>query len=157
VLSTTAATTSPVGSYPISVASTGTLSAANYFFSPVTGTYTVTAIPAGGGPPAVKTIVINTAMKLTKNPNGTYQMAFSLTNTGTVLATNSVIAYVKLNGVLALPNPLAFGDIPGNGGTEATIFTFPASVGASGTAAIEQVSGAYAGGTFGGTVHVTLP
>jgi hypothetical protein len=115
----------------------------------------VTAAPAGG-PPAVKTIVIETTMKLTK-VNGTYQMAFTVTNNGTVSAPSSVVSYVKLNGVSAPNYPASFGTIPGNGGSESTVITFPGSVGASGAAVIEQVSGAYTGGTFGGSVHVTLP
>jgi hypothetical protein len=73
VITTTAAQTSPVGSYPIT-ASLGTLSAANYTFVFVNGTLTVTSAP----PPDFTLTVTPTSLALENGGSATF--TFSLTS-----------------------------------------------------------------------------
>ena len=60
-----------------------------------------------------------------------------------------------MNPTLA-PLPINIGSIPANSVTAMEII-WPATIGNSGASVIQQFTGTYTGGSFGGSVHVTLP
>ncbi|HCE67629.1 MAG TPA: hypothetical protein DER40_08970 [Geobacter sp.] len=97
-LSTTAVTNSPVGSYPITV-TTGTLAAANYSFSFVNGTLTVTG-------QTVPTVTWNTPATIT------YGTALSATQLNATASVPGTFAYTP-----------AAGSVP-NAGTQTLSVTF---------------------------------
>jgi hypothetical protein len=145
-LSTTATTSSPIGTYPITIAQ-GTLSAANYTFSLVNGTLDVVAAPM---------IVLSTTATLTKVP-GSYQATVTVTNSGTGPASNVQLTAATLGAATGSPLPLSLGTLAAGGGSASITVTFPTSAGSDGAAVVEKLSGSYAGGTFSASVRATLP
>jgi hypothetical protein len=145
---TTATTSSPACTYPI-VPALGTLSAANYTFTPfVNGTLTV----------SVSSVVLTTTATVTGSAAGGYSATVTVTNTGTVNAVGAVLKLATLNGFATttlLPHSL--GTIPANGGTATVTVAFSGTDGGDTTSAVEEYAGTYTGGTFSGGIRVVLP
>ncbi len=158
ILTTTATPASTPGGYFLKV-DTGTLHAANYLFAPVSSTYTITAPPP---PPPPPTIIITAVLSLQKRSDGKFVADVTIKNSGTGPASNVTITLAKLNGVAGVVNPtlaplpINIGSIPANSVTAMEII-WPATIGNSGASVIQQFTGTYTGGSFGGSVHVTLP
>src|ERR1700754_3363561 len=107
---------------------------------------------AFGAAVAQGTVQLTTTATLTKLGDGSYQATVYVSNNGTGTAQDIAFSSASLGsaaGISALP---ALGDIP-SGGFASTVFNFPASAGASGTAVVERYSGSYSGGTFGGSIR----
>jgi hypothetical protein len=133
-LTTTATATSPVGAYPI-VAALGTLAAANYTFSLVNGTLSVTkAIPGSGGTAAV--IVASSLNPSTYGQSVTFTTTVPTGATGTVtfadngtaisnaIAITGTTAAYTTSSLLGGAHPISgiySGDSNHNGATSAAI------------------------------------
>jgi hypothetical protein len=77
-------------------------------------------------------------------------------NNGTGTAQTVVLTGATLGGASGSVLPQAIGNIA-PGGSAAVVATFPATAGVSGAAAVEGLSGTYAGATFGANLRVRLP
>lgn len=97
------------------------------------------------GPPSAK-----------KDGNGNWAVKFGVANSGYFDAQAVAITSCKLNGAVAYNLPMQVGDIV-HGGTSWVTVTFPGSAGASGQTVTLQSSGGFTGGTFSGSIKVTLP
>ncbi|HZL25885.1 MAG TPA: choice-of-anchor D domain-containing protein [Acidobacteriaceae bacterium] len=148
VLTSTVTTSSPVGSYPISI-SLGTLHAANYIFTLFTNAYYITPYEVPDAP--VKLLATATIAR-----SDTYHVNVTITNSGGATATNVVLTSVKLHAVAGTPANKAIGSIPAGGSVVVTI-SVPLTAGTSGASVIQQIAGTYTGGSFGGTGYATLP
>ena len=146
-LSTTATTSSPIGTYPITPAP-GTLTAANYTFTFVNGTLNVVAAP---------TIVLTTTAPLSGSASAGYTATVTVTNTGTGAASNVTLTGATLGSVSGTPIPHSLGTLAAGVGFATVMVNFPASAGANGAAVVEKISGSYTGGTFSLSVRTTLP
>jgi len=104
VLQTSATGTSPLGTYPITVASLGTLSAANYTFVSAPGTLTIVpGIPAIAWDP-VSPITYGTALSNSQQLNATASYNGSQLTTGTYTYTLSTVTGTVLQpGVVLNP------------------------------------------------------
>ncbi len=94
---------------------------------------------------------------LSEQADGSYQMAVTVTNSGTATAqavqvTSAILGSTATTTAL----PLQFGDIAVNGSKTLTL-NFPASSGTSGSRSSEQVSGTYSTGSFSLGQRVVLP
>jgi hypothetical protein len=146
-LTTTATTSSPAGTYPITVMA-GTLTAANYTFNFINGTLSVVA------PPAVS---ITTASTLTGSHSAGYTLTITIHNTGTGPVSNLVLSAATLGATSGSPLPKAWGTVAA-GGTATFTVAYPGSVGADGAGVAERFSGTYTGGSFSTSLRsVTLP
>lgn len=153
-LSTTATPSSAAGNYPISITA-GTLSAANYTFNLVPGTYTLTKAPVVT--PQAPTIALTvTSYCLAVIDHGGYTVSVTIKNTGTATAPNVVLSFVRIGAAFGNPPYLSYGDIPPGGSVTKTV-GFPQTIGGAGQVVIQTINGTYSGGTFGSTSHVTLP
>jgi len=144
--STTATNSSPVGTYPVAIA-LGTLASPNYTFTFVNGTLSVLAPP---------TIIITTTATLSKVEGG-YQARITVTNTGTVAATNVQLTTALLGSVAGSPLPQILGTVAASGGSNTVVVMFPVSAGASGAGIVEKFTGTYTGGSFSGGSRAVLP
>ncbi|HZL28485.1 MAG TPA: MBG domain-containing protein [Acidobacteriaceae bacterium] len=145
-LSTTATTSGPAGTYPITVTQ-GTLAAENYNFTFINGTLSVVTAP---------TIILTTTATLTAVTNG-YQATVTVANSGTGPASNVTITSATLGAASGSPVPQNGGTIAAGSSITFTV-TFPASAGAPGSAVPEKYAGTYTGGSFAGSVRAaTLP
>ena len=147
-LSTTATPSSVVGFYPINIA-VGTLAAANYSFAFSNGQYYL-------APYVVPSASVRLTVKTSIARGDNFGVTVTVTNNGTATAQNVVLTSLKLNAVHGSPASRAMGNIPA-GGSAVTTFMVPFSAGASGHTVVEQIAGTYTGGTFGGTLYVSLP
>jgi hypothetical protein len=146
-LTTTATSSSPAGNYPITAA-LGTLTAANYTFNFVNGTFSVVT------PPTTSDTVSTT---LTGSAAAGYVLTITVQNTGASAISNVVLTAATLGSTSGTPLPQTWGTIAAG---SAAIFTvnFPGSVGADGAGVAERYSGTYTGGSFVGSFRsVTLP
>ena len=101
VLSTMATTTSPVGSYPISV-TLGTLSAANYTFNPMPGTITVTQATNTITFPAIANVTYGISpIPLTASANSGLAITYSVIS-GPATVTSGAGAAVTITGIGAV-------------------------------------------------------
>jgi YVTN family beta-propeller protein len=146
VFSTTATSSSPAGLYPI-YDSLGTLTAANYTFSFVSGTLSVVA-------PSVVQLVVTTSVV---KQLGGFQATITVTNNGSGAASNVQLTTAILGTAPGSPVPVSLGTIAGGGASAKTVITFPSSAGTSGSTAVAKYSGAYNGGTFSSSLRVVLP
>jgi hypothetical protein len=144
--STTASSSSPAGLYPI-YDSLGTLSAANYTFSFVSGTLSVVA-------PSVVQLVVTTSV--VKQPGG-FQATITVTNNGAGAADNVQLMTAMLGTTPGSPVPSSLGTITGGGSSAKAIITFPATAGTSGSTVVAKYSGTYNGGSFSSSFRVVLP
>jgi hypothetical protein len=146
-LTTTAATSSPAGLYPITAA-LGTLSAANYSFTFVNGTLSVVQAPS-------------VSMTNTSTLSGTHSSGYTLTitiqNTGSAPVPNLALTAATLGTTSGTPLPQSGGTIAVGGHATFTV-AVSGSVGSDGTGVAEKYSGTYTGGTFSTSLRsVTLP
>ena len=112
------------------------------------------AIPPAG--PIAGTVQLATKATLTRTASG-YQATVTVTNSGTGTAQAVTLTGATLGSVSGTPLPQTFGNVAPNGGIATFTVNFPVSAGASGTASVERLTGTYTGGTFGGSLRVTLP
>jgi hypothetical protein len=150
----TATFTSPtfaVGSYSFTAAYSGDSNDAPSISTAASLTVTPPVSTGGGG-----TIVLITTTSLTKLSNGSYQGTVTVRNQGTGTAPNLVLTSAKVGAATGTPTPQSLGSIPA-GGSVVTSVSFPATAGNSGAPELEQIAGTYTGGTFGGSLRVTLP
>jgi hypothetical protein len=146
-LTTTATSSSPAGTYPIT-ASLGTLTAANYSFTFVNGTLSVVAAPA---------VSLTVTATLTGSAGTGYTLTVMLQNPGTGPASNVVLNTATLGAKTGSPLPQTLGTIPAGGSGVFTV-NFPGSAGADGAGVAEKYSGTYTGGSFSASLRsVTLP
>ena len=128
------------------------------------GKVTITVVTgAGGGTSGYKTLtVLLTSLKLTastlsKNSDGSYTANLTLKNVGYNAAPNVSLTKATLNAVSTSTTlPVAVGSISAGSSGNASL-TFPASAGTSGSVVVLKVSGKFTGGTFSGSLKVTLP
>ena len=125
---------------------------------------TVVTPGPGGGTSVAKTFTILlttltlSSATLTKNSTtGEYTANVTLKNTGfqtapSVTITSSTLGAAATNTAL----PVSVGSIAA-GATATPALTYPSSAGTSGTKVTLKVSGKFTGGTFTGTLKVTLP
>jgi hypothetical protein len=146
-LTTTATTSSPVGTYPITAA-LGTMTDANYTYAFVPGTLNVVAAP---------TIVLTTSAPLSGSASAGYTATVKVTNNGTGAASNVTLTGAALGSVSGTPLPRTLGTLAAGGGSATVTVNFPASAGANGATVVEKISGSYTGGTFSSSVRATLP
>jgi len=146
-LTTTATSSSPAGTYPITAA-VGSLTAANYSFSFVNGTLSIVAAP---------TVVITTSAVLSGSAANGYTATIKVTNSGTGAASNVVLSTATLGSATGSPLPQNVASIPAGGFTTFSV-SFAGSAGADGAGVKETYSGTYTGGSFSASVRsVTLP
>jgi hypothetical protein len=146
-LATTATSSSPAGTYPITVTQ-GTLSAANYTFSFVNGTLSIVAAP---------TVVITTSALLSGSSGSGYTATITVKNSGTGSASNVVLSTAALGASTGSPLPQSAASIAA-GGSTTFLVSFPGSAGLDGAGVAEKYSGTYTGGSFSASVRsVTLP
>jgi len=105
---------------------------------------------------AVGTVNLITTATLTKLGDGGYQATVSVRNNGTDTAQGVMLTSALLGTAAGTSAQQSVGDIAA-GGTGSTLFTFPASAGASGTAVVERYGGTYNGGSFSGSIRAVLP
>lgn len=124
---------------------------------------TVTNPGPGGGITAAKSISIVTttlapvSAQTVKNGDGSYTVTLSLQNTGYKTASSTQITSSALGAsVTTSALPVSVGGI--SAGTTAGVkLNYAASAGTSGKAVALKVSGKFLGGTFTGSLKVTLP
>jgi hypothetical protein len=146
-LSTTATTSSPVGTYP-STAAQGGITDANYTYAFVPGTLNVVAAP---------TILLTWTAPLSGSASMGYTATVKVTNNGTGTASNVTLTGATLGSVSGTPLPRTLGTLAAGGGFATVTVNFPGSAGANGAAVIEKMSLTYTGGSAGGSAHATLP
>jgi hypothetical protein len=101
------------------------------------------------------TITLTTTATLSKVTGG-YQATVTITNTGSVTASNVQITAATLGAATATTLPVSVGNIA-SGGSAQVVIAFPATAGADHQAVVEKYSGAYTGGTFAASIRATLP
>jgi hypothetical protein len=146
-LTTTATTSSPIGTYPITAA-LGGITDANYTYAFVPGTFNVVAAP---------TIVLMTSAPLSGSASAGYTATVTVTNNGTGAASNVTLTGAALGSVSGTPLPRTLGTLAAGGGSATVIVNFPGSAGANGAAVVEKISGNATGGTFSASVRAILP
>jgi hypothetical protein len=147
-LTTTATTSSPAGTYPITAAQ-GTLTATNYTFSTfVNGTLSVVAAPA---------VSLTVTATLTGSAGTGYTLTVKFQNPGTGPASNVVLNTASLGTSTGSPLPQTLGTISAGGSGIFTVH-FSGNAGADGGGVAEKYSGTYTGGSFSASLRsVTLP
>ena len=149
-LTTTATSSSPAGTYPITAA-VGTLSAANYSFASfVSGTLTIVTVT---GPK----VVLTTTATLSGSATAGYTASVTVRNTGTGPAANVTLTSATLGSAAGSVIPQSLGTLAANGGSATVTVNFPASAGANGAGTVEKYAGTYTGGTFAGNIRAVLP
>ena len=147
---TTATSSSPAGTYPITVTQ-GTLSAANYTFSFVNGTLSVVQPPA---------ISLSTTSSVSGSAAEGYTLTITVTNTGTGTVTGLTLTSATLGSASGsnLPQTLGGTGTLAAGAFNSFTISVPGSAGADGAGVAERYSGTCTGGSFGGSVRsVILP
>jgi sugar lactone lactonase YvrE len=132
------------GVHSVSVAYTSS----NGYASASSGTSTLSVVLA-------PTITLTTTATLSKVTGG-YQATVTITNTGSVTASNVQITAATLGAATATTLPVSVGNIA-SGGSAQVVIAFPATAGADHQAVVEKYSGAYTGGTFAASIRATLP
>jgi uncharacterized membrane protein len=147
VLSTTATTSSPAGTYPITVAA-GTLTASgNYLINYVNGTLSVIQAP---------TVVLTTTATLAGSAAAGYTATVTVKNTGTGPATNLTLTVATLGTANGTPLPQTWGTIAAGGSGTFTVH-FPGSAGANGAGVVEKYSGTSTEASFTSSIRAVLP
>ncbi|HLV80790.1 MAG TPA: hypothetical protein VKT32_10930 [Chthonomonadaceae bacterium] len=126
------------------------------------GKASVTVTTPNTGTSSSKSInILVTTLKLTRaslsrDSSGNILVAVTLDNIGYNTAANISITKSTLNGVSATNLPVSAGSIAA-GTTSAASLSFPGSAGTTGQVVSLKVSGKFTGGTFSGSLKVTLP
>ena len=146
-LSTTATSSSPAGTYLITLTQ-GTLSAANYTFAFVNGTLTLA--------PAL-TVQISASSTVTGSAAAGYTLAVTIKNTGTGVANNLKLTSATLGTTTASTLPAGVATLAAGASTTLNV-NFSSSVGPDGKSVSEAYAGSYSGGSFSGSARsVSLP
>jgi hypothetical protein len=111
-------------------------------------------VPFFGG--VAGTVSLTTAQSMTLQPDGSYLVTVTVTNSGTGAAQNVAITSVAVGSVRATTLPDALNGIAAGSSATAT-FSLPANAGAPNGHVVLTISGSYTGGTFGGSYRATLP
>jgi polygalacturonase/sugar lactone lactonase YvrE len=144
---TTATSSSPAGTYPITF-SKEALTAANYTFTYVNGTLSITTAPA---------VSFTTSSVVTGSHSGGYTLTITVTNTGSGALTNVDLSTATLGSASGTPLPQSLASIQSSKSGTFTL-SFPGSVGLDGAGVAEKYSGTVTGGSFSASVRsVTLP
>jgi polygalacturonase/sugar lactone lactonase YvrE len=144
---TTATSSSPAGTYPITFSSEA-LTAANYTFTYVNGTLSVVSAP---------TVSFTTTSAITGSHSGGYTMTITVTNTGSGALTNVTLSAATLGSTSGTPLPQSLASIAA-GKSDTFTVKFPGSVGLDGAGVAEKYSGTVTGGSFSASVRsVTMP
>jgi hypothetical protein len=144
---TTASSSSPAGTYPITF-STKALTAANYTFTYVSGSLSVVQ---------ASTVSLTASSTVRGSASAGYQVIITIKNIGNSPASNVTLVTATLGSASGSPLPQSVGTIAAGASGTFTV-NFPGSVGADGAAVAEKYTGTYTGGTFTGSVRaVTLP
>jgi len=106
-------------------------------------------------PPIAGTVQLATTATLSKVPGG-YQATVTVKNNGTGTGQNVQLTGATLGSANGTPIPQTLGDIAPGGGIVVTTVTY-ATTAASGSAVVERFTGSFTGGTFSGSLRVTLP
>ncbi len=128
----------------------------------ITATYTGDANYAGATSIAAPLTISNgpvtllTTSTLTGSAGGGYLLTVTVTNTGTGYAGNVTLSGASVGGASAFNLPVALGNLNPNA-VASTVLKIPASAGADGARAVATTAGTYTGGSFGGSLRVTLP
>ncbi len=96
------------------------------------------------------------ATSITRQADGSYQGAITLTNSGSGTATAAQVGAATLGNAPAAALPIVFGDIAPGSSSTITI-TFPSSAGAPGTRIVQRFSGTYSNSSFNYSLRITLP
>jgi hypothetical protein len=107
-------------------------------------------------PPVQGSVQLTTTAQLLPLGDGSYQAVVTVKNNGTGTAQSVQLTAATLGSVASSTLPVSLGDIQPGGSVIAPV-AFPSSAGVSGTATVERFTGTYTGGTFGGSIRVTLP
>ena len=118
------------------------------------GTFTLAG--TASSPITAGTVQLVSTAVFSRLGDGSYQVAVMIHNTGTATASSVMLTGLSLGSVSGAPLPVTIGSIAPGTSSSATV-TVPASAGASGSAVVEKVAGAYSGGTFGGSLRTRLP
>jgi hypothetical protein len=146
-LTTSALTSSPVGTYPITIA-LGGITDANYSYTLVNGTLTVVAVP---------TVVLTWTAPLSGSASTGYKATVKVINNGTGAASNVTLSNPTLGSAAGTPSSQSLGNLAAGGGSATVTVNFPGSAGADGASVVEKIPLTYAGGSAGGSAHATLP
>jgi hypothetical protein len=107
-------------------------------------------------PASQGSVKLMTSAKLYAVGDGSYQAVVTVINTGTGTAQNVELTNASLGSAAGNLTPTSLGDIQ-PGGSAIVTADFPASAGAPGASTVERLTGNYTGGSFGGSLRVTLP
>ena len=149
----------PGGSRYVATLNIGTLTPGSHS---ITATYAGDANYAGSASIAAPLTITNgpvtllTTSTLTGSAAGGYLLTVTVTNSGTGYAQNVTLTGASVGGTTAFNLPVALGNL-NPGAVASTVLTIPASAGADGARAVATTTGTYTGGTFGGSLRVTLP
>jgi uncharacterized repeat protein (TIGR01451 family) len=107
---------------------------------------------------AVAPVAVNLVWQeqLTRDAGGNILANITVRNTGTSPATNVRLTAAVLGTTAASSSLSVLGTVPA-GGSLSTVVVFPPSAGAAGAASVLRINGLYDGGSFGGSLRVTIP
>jgi hypothetical protein len=148
--STTATSSSPAGTYPITVTQ-GSLSDPNYTFSYVAGTLSVVAAPA---------ISLSTTSSVSGSAGSGYVETITVKNNGASTVTGLTLTSATLGSAPGSSLPQLLGGTGTLAAGASNTFTvgFSGSAGANGAGVAEKYAGTCTGGSFSASVRsVTLP
>lgn len=122
-----------------------------------------TPSPGGGASVAKPFMILVTTLKLTSasltrnSTTGVYTAKVSLKNIGYLTAPSVKVSKASLGAAAtSTALPVSIGNLAA-GATGTASLVFPKSAGAPGTVVMLKVSGTFTGGTFSGSLNVTLP
>jgi hypothetical protein len=148
--STTATSSSPAGTYPITVTQ-GSLSDPNYTFSYVAGTLSVVAAPA---------ISLSTSSSVSGSAGSGYVETITVKNNGASTVTGLTLTSATLGSAPGSSLPQLLGGTGTLAAGASNTFTvgFSGSAGANGAGVAEKYAGTCTGGSFSASVRsVSLP
>lgn len=118
--------------------------------APVTQTITVSSAPSSGPPDLVTTAGVS------RQSDGSYLVTLVVLNLGKGPATSVTLTSATVGSASTSPFPYVLGDIAPGKYASVTV-TLPASAGTTGARVVGRIGGTYTGGTFGGSIRLTLP
>jgi hypothetical protein len=105
---------------------------------------------------APSTVNLNVSAQLTRDGSNNVVAQITVRNIGTAAAQNVRLTAATLGSITAVTPLPVIGTIAA-GSSAVVVLRYPASVGMPGTASVLRITGEYTGGTFGGSLRVTLP
>jgi hypothetical protein len=116
------------------------------------GTIAASVTPVVGG-----TVNLITTARIAKQGDGSYLATVLITNAGDGTVQNVQLTGATIGSAAGSTLPKMIGNIAPGGGTATVTVSFPSTAGSSGAPVVERFSGAYTGGTFGGSIRAVLP